>query len=248
MQKVISIVPAAPLRAESFHRSEMVSELLFGETAKVLEVDKNFIKIKTDLNHYEGWIQYSQITEIKDTEPLKILGYAYEEGNILFNNLPMRISIGTPVFDIKNIGKYTVDYSNIEYKKLIVFSEDEIKNIAFKFINTSYLWGGRSSFGIDCSGFAQLVYSFFGVYLPRDTYQQATIGETIDYLDQSKCGDLAYFDNEDGRIIHVGIILNKENIIHSSGKVRIDKIDAQGIVNVDNGERTHKLRIIKRVV
>ena len=126
------------------------------------------------------------------------------------------------------------------------FSDDSIQTIANKFINTPYLWGGRSVFGIDCSGFVQQVYRFFNKSLPRDAYEQATVGEVVGFLQEVQCGDLAFFDNEEGRIIHVGILFNSDTIIHSAGKVRVDKIDTMGIVNTDTGERTHKLRIIKR--
>jgi cell wall-associated NlpC family hydrolase len=121
-----------------------------------------------------------------------------------------------------------------------------LKATAMNFLNTAYLWGGVSVFGIDCSGFTQNVFRLFGIPLLRDAYLQATQGHVVDFLQQSKLGDLAFFDNEEGRITHVGILLNEQEIIHSSGKVRIDQIDNQGITNVDTGLRTHKLRIIKR--
>jgi cell wall-associated NlpC family hydrolase len=122
----------------------------------------------------------------------------------------------------------------------------QIKQIAFKFLNTSYLWGGKSVFGIDCSGYAQAVYKLLNVYLPRDAWQQAEAGTAVNFLQEAQCGDLAFFDNENGKIIHVGILLNDHEIIHSSGKVRIDKIDTQGILNLETKQRTHQLRIIKR--
>ena len=121
-----------------------------------------------------------------------------------------------------------------------------IKQVAFKFLNTSYLWGGKSVFGIDCSGFTQMTYKFLNVPLPRDAWQQAEKGTVINFLQEAHCGDLAFFDSEAGNIIHVGILLNEHEIIHSSGKVRIDKIDTQGILNLESKQRTHKLRIIKR--
>jgi cell wall-associated NlpC family hydrolase len=121
-----------------------------------------------------------------------------------------------------------------------------IKQIAFKYLNTSYLWGGKSVFGIDCSGYAQMTYKFLNKQIPRDAWQQAEKGEAVNFLQEAKCGDLAFFDNEDGRITHVGILLSDNEIIHSSGKVRIDKIDTQGILNLETRQRTHKLRIIKR--
>jgi cell wall-associated NlpC family hydrolase len=108
------------------------------------------------------------------------------------------------------------------------------------------LWGGRSVFGIDCSGFAQAVYEFLNIALLRDAKLQALHGEVVNFLQEARCGDLAFFDDETGEIIHVGILINEKEIIHASGKVRIDKIDNEGIVNTDTGERTHRLRIIKR--
>ena len=121
-----------------------------------------------------------------------------------------------------------------------------IRQVAYKFLNTSYLWGGKSVFGIDCSGFTQMTYKFLNKHLPRNAWQQAEQGEVVNFLQQAHCGDLAFFDNVEGRITHVGIILNQHEIIHSSGKVRIDKIDNQGIVNAESNQQSHKLRIIKR--
>ena len=107
------------------------------------------------------------------------------------------------------------------------------------------MWGGRSVFGIDCSGFVQQVYAYFNIQLPRDAYQQAGMGKDIGFLAETICGDLAYFDNKEGKITHVGIMLDAQTIIHASGRVRIDYIDQAGILNKETGERTHQLRIVK---
>ncbi len=107
--------------------------------------------------------------------------------------------------------------------------------------------GRKTVFGTDCSGFTQTVYKILGIPLLRDAYQQAAQGETVSLLQEVRPGDLAFFDNPEGRITHVGIMLDEQRIIHASGKVRIDPIDNQGIVNADTGERTHQLRLIKRV-
>jgi cell wall-associated NlpC family hydrolase len=140
---------------------------------------------------------------------------------------------------------------NINYRNAVTANTakpnaDAIKERAMPFLSTPYLWGGRSVFGIDCSGFTQMVFRFFNIPLLRDAYLQATQGDVVGFLQEARCGDLAFFDNAEGRITHVGILLNDQEIIHSSGNVRIDKIDNAGIINVETSVRTHKLRIIKR--
>jgi cell wall-associated NlpC family hydrolase len=143
--------------------------------------------------------------------------------------------------------KNLVKYSGKVWKPLVVkINSKIIKQVAYKFLNTAYLWGGRSVFGIDCSGFTQVVYKFLNVPLPRDAWQQAEKGELVPSLQDVVCGDLAFFKNEEGRITHVGIILSPQEIIHSSGKVRLDKLDKDGITNMETKQRTHQLSHIKR--
>ena len=127
-----------------------------------------------------------------------------------------------------------------------VKKEKLIEN-AFIYLNTPYLWGGRSPLGIDCSGLTQMVYRLQGINLPRDAYQQAEVGKTVATLEESEAGDLAFFENDDGKIVHTGILTENSYIIHASGKVRIDKIDQQGILNTETEEYTHKLRLIKSI-
>lgn len=126
------------------------------------------------------------------------------------------------------------------------FGITSIRSLAMQYLDVPYLWGGKSKWGIDCSGFCQQVFKHLGIKLPRDAYQQAETGEVVGFLLEAQTGDLAFFDNEEGKITHVGIMLGPNDIIHASGKVRIDKIDNQGIINSDTNQRTHKLRIIKR--
>lgn len=133
-----------------------------------------------------------------------------------------------------------------EETALLSFEAGNITKAALEYLDVPYLWGGKSRCGIDCSGFSQQVFKQFGIKLPRDSYQQAASGEVVGFLQEAQCGDLAFFDNEEGRITHVGIMLSNHGIIHASGKVRRDKIDHQGIINAETGERTHRLRIIKR--
>ncbi|MDQ6814562.1 MAG: C40 family peptidase, partial [Bacteroidota bacterium] len=159
------------------------------------------------------------------------------------------IPFGSVLPESDFIGKYKVEYDGLILKA----SENSmntglLNKIAVTFINTSYLWGGRSVFGIDCSGFSQLVFKCLNIPLLRDASQQATQGDEVGFLQEAKPGDLVFFDNNAGKITHVGILLNADTIIHASGKVRIDTIDNLGIINTDTKKRTHKLRLIKRIV
>lgn len=250
---VACIVPVSPMRKDASHRSEMVSQLLFGEAAKVLEETKDFIKIRCCYDDYEGWCQRSQLV-FDETA-------AFRQGNqlicpdwintVVLNGTPVHVSAGTPLTwfhnGVADIGGYALRYSGAVWDaSTAVFDEASIKKIAFTFLNTAYLWGGRSVFGLDCSGLVQQVFRFFGKPLPRDAWQQAERGELVGFLQEATCGDLAFFDNEEGRITHTGIMLDTGTIIHASGKVRIDPIDNAGIIHSDTGERTHRLRVIKR--
>ncbi|MDP1810857.1 MAG: C40 family peptidase [Sediminibacterium sp.] len=253
MAFVICIVPFAPLRKEDNHRSEMISQVLFGETAELLEEGKSFSRIRCLYDGYEGWCQTGQLTGIEDSvaENSPEALTAEWDTVILLNNHPMHLPLGSSLGILQRgkamLGKYRISYNGeMLHPAVALFSADAITSLAMQFLNTPYVWGGRSVMGIDCSGFVQQLFRFFNRRLPRDAYQQAESGELVGFLQEVRCGDLAYFDNEEGKIIHVGLLLNSDTIIHASGKVRIDKIDNMGIVNSDTGERTHRLRIIKR--
>ncbi len=254
MPFLVCVVPVAPIRAEAAHRSEQTSQLLFGEICELLEHTKDFLRIRSVYDDYEGWCQPTQLTEIFGGEldqQIHLLAADWVN-TITVNNQKMNIPFGSSLTLLQNgkgnFGKYEISYSGsiINLKESII-DETNIKNYAYKFLNTPYLWGGRSVFGVDCSGFCQVVFKCTGVHLLRDAYQQATQGEAVGFLQEVRCGDLAFFDNEEGKITHVGILLDSNTIIHSSGKVRIDAIDNLGIINTELGKRTHNLRIIKRV-
>jgi cell wall-associated NlpC family hydrolase len=242
----ICIVPVSPMRAQPSHKSEMVSQLLFGEPCEIVEqAADQWIKIRCRYDGYEGWCQAGQVIEAQEekyhTNP-KVLASEWVN-RLQYNGQPMMVPLGSCLFMEESALSYTGKTWNIEHAEKNAASMSQLAN---EFLNTPYLWGGKSVFGADCSGFTQTVFKFFGIPLLRDAWQQAMQGEIISLLEETRCGDLAFFDNAEGKITHVGILLNPFEIIHASGKVRIDKIDKMGIVNIENLQRTHQLKIIKR--
>ncbi len=253
MDFVYCKVPVAPLRLDAAHRSEMVSQLLFGETAEILASNGLFTQVRCLYDGYEGWCQSNQLglVEAADVEREVPLLNGEWDMQIQYQQQPMHIPLGSSlglwVGGGRGVSIANVTIPGVPWNPAkMTLTANSIRQKAFQYLNTPYLWGGRSVYGIDCSGFAQQVYRFFHISLPRDAWQQAGKGEVVGFLQEAVCGDLAFFDNEEGRITHVGILLGPDSLIHASGQVRVDKIDTQGILNSDTGERTHRLRIIKR--
>ena len=249
----LSIVP---LRLEASDTSEMVSQLLFGEHFEVIEQHAKWSKIKLQYDSYEGYVDNKQYVEISEDMFLKLSnGHKTLSGEILDffsdskNNLTtIPIGCHLPFYDKEHfvIGSHSYSYDGITYSGKL--PKEEIINKAFLFLNTPYLWGGRTPFGIDCSGFTQMVYKLCGYHLQRDAKDQATQGEVLSFIEESEPGDLAFFDNDEGIITHVGIIMKDYYIIHAHGKVRIDLLDHSGIYNLDTKKHTHKLRVIKKII
>ena len=249
----ISTLSIIPCRAEGNDRSEMVTQLLFGEVYEVLEETEKWIKIKTALDGYECWICRKQFTEIsgKEFEAYKLNQFplcADLIGRITNSKgESSTITIGTTLpFYRKDIFK--IQNEKYTFKGAVVSkNEADVVKYSLLYLNAPYLWGGRSLFGIECSGLSQIVYSLCGYRIPRDAYQQAEEGINVEFVELTEPGDLAFFDNEEGKITHVGIVTEPGKIIHASGKVRIDSLDQQGIFNKELGKYTHKLRVIKRI-
>ena len=227
-----------PLRKEASHTSEMVSQLLYNELYEVLDAKPGWYLIKTHEDQYEGWIQGIQHHGISEQ--------AYTE-----YQAKTRYIVDRPVLDYKerHLSFGTVLFEPVTGTMTIPdrFVPAMMIELAQKLMGTPYLWGGRSIFGIDCSGFVQLCARAAGKFLPRDASQQVQEGELVYFLPEIQPGDLAFFGNEDGKIVHVGMMLDNERILHASGKVRIDYLDQTGIFNKEKNEHTHRLQVIKRM-
>lgn len=243
-----------PLRIEPNDRSEIVSQVLFGEHFMVLENLKQWIKIKLQFDDYTGWIDEKQFQYISENEynQLSSEGFVLNADLVQYittaDNLLLPITLGSSLSFLNdpeiNKNKFIFEGLKVSGKK----PKSELIKTAFLYLNAPYLWGGKTPFGIDCSGFTQMVYKLNGYKLLRDASQQASQGEALSFIEESEPGDLAFFDNELGNIIHVGIIMNDNYIIHASGKVRIDRLDHLGIYNPETNRHTHKLRVIKKII
>ncbi|MGV4413800.1 C40 family peptidase [Chryseobacterium sp. T1] len=235
MEQVICNVSIAPVRAENSDRSEMVTQMLYGESADILEVNNNFTKIKMHYDGYEGWLDTKQITVISADFLKQRKQHLVTETfqSAMTDAGKMLLSLGSEV----TFETISTKRSNDVRESIVICAKE--------FLNTPYLWGGKSFFGLDCSGFTQMIYKIHNIKILRDASQQAEAGAPLTFLEEAQPGDLAFFDNAEGKIIHVGIMLDHQKIIHAHGKVRIDSLDSTGIFNKEQNKHTHKLRFIK---
>ena len=243
------------IRKDPSDQSEMVSQLLFGETFQVLQEDGLWLKIHMDYDFYEGWVLKKQIKKLKKeiyTNLSKSEQHFCDEMVTFITDKdqhPQILTLGAGLPEFNN-GNFTLAGLDFSFDGDVISGKQKKGNLvhtAYKFLNTPFLWGGRTPFGVDCSGFTQMVYKINGYQLFRDAHQQASQGEVLSFIEECEPGDLAFFDNEDGEIIHTGIVLDNNYIIHCNGKVRIDRIDSSGIYNVDTNRHTHKLRVMKQL-
>jgi hypothetical protein len=246
-----------PMRADSSHKSEMVSQLLFGEFFELLETREDWCRVKHSFDNYEGWILKKQCSPLNIMEYHHLASghnfYSYDLVQLLlFENTLFSIVLGSllPWFNSKQckIGTKNYTFEGNARMPLPIEGSDSIIENAYMYLNAPYLWGGRSPFGIDCSGFTQMSYKLSGYKLKRDAAQQAEQGRIVNLLEETVPGDLAFFDNDEGKIVHTGILLNNNRIIHASGRVRIDNIDHHGIYNAEEKKYSHNLRLIKRII
>lgn len=252
MSKYICENVFVPLRSAPSHKSEMLSQVLFGEKYEMTDQSGHWIKIKTLFDNYSGWIDLNHLQHSDDTDSKglvlrrSLLCYRYDNTKLV---LEPGCEIHNPDFDRKifRIG-------NNVYKTIDVFSQsflsssDTLTDTAMKMINSPYIWGGRIPSGIDCSGLTQLVYKINGKAIPRDSREQAEAGENIGFIEETRPGDLVFFENDNALICHVGMIISNGLIIHASGRVRIDTIDHNGIYKHEIRGYSHKLRSIRRII
>lgn len=242
-----------PLRSGPSHKSEMLSQVLFGEKYEILDQAGHWIKIATLFDSYNGWIdmdhlQHSVYNEEATGHVLNRSLTCYKNDNTKMT-LEAGCEIYSPDFEKKTFsaGKSHFKAGN-DFDSHFIQTSDFLTDIAMKFLNSPYIWGGRIPSGIDCSGLTQLSYKIFGRAIPRDSWKQAETGMPIDFIDETKPGDLVFFDDDRGKISHVGMILSRGLVIHASGRVRIDPIDHQGIFKHETKKYSHHLRTIKRIL
>ena len=238
MRYGICKLSVVPMRKEASHESELVSELLFNDIYEVIDENDEWVKIRCMYDLYEGWVRKLQHFEIDDkeyNEYLKKDKYIITSPISYYNNKVL--SFGSKIFEER-------ENSILLRKK---FDSRIMIESAIKLLDTPYRWGGKSVMGIDCSAFVQLCAKAAGYKLPRDASQQVNHGVTVSFLSEARSGDIAFFENENRRITHVGILLSNDKIIHASGKVRIDTLDQNGIFNKETNRHTHVLSVIKRL-
>ena len=259
MKYAICNMSIVPMRDKPADTSEMTNQLLFGEMMEVEGVHKGWAKVRLIFDDYPGWVDEKQILRISEETFTKFNEFpsnlTLDLVGILKNvteDFLFPIVMGSSLPYVVNTNFYIED-TKYQYEGEITensrkISVEELINNAYMYLFTPYLWGGKSPFGIDCSGFTQMALKLTGVSVKRDAAQQAEHGETIDFLTEAGVGDIAFFENEEGKIVHTGILLEKNRIIHASGQVRVDSVDHEGIFNNELQKYTHKLRLIKRMI
>lgn len=255
MEYAVVAFPAAPVRLKPNHSKEMVNQLLFGETVKVLkERGDLWVKIRSLHDNYEGWMTTSLLVPVEEERANMMSMYATSEllssltaGDKVFN-VPAGSSL--PLFDGEKgmIGdleySFPGPYCKTDEQKP---GPELLRQLAMPWLNAPYLWGGRTPLGVDCSGFVQVIYKLMGIDLPRDAWQQAQEGKAVKKFSEAQAGDLVFFDRGE-EIVHVGILIGNDQMIHASGKVKIDTINKKGLTDPVTGKRTLRLEAIRRIL
>lgn len=249
MSSKICSMSMVPLRKEPNHRSEMISQIVFGESAKELEATPEWIKIKMNFDNYEGWVEKGSL----DDHTGKLHGIIHIVNNTFlpaqYNGSKILLPAGS---ELEMGSESNTFYLAQKEVKLLdqtkTFKKDQsMKQTAELFLHAPYLWGGRTAMGIDCSGLIQIVFKIHGIQLARDASDQVLPGKKVPAICDAQIGDLMFFHDEQGKVIHVGFYIGEGSILHASKKVRIDAIDDKGIFNRELSMYTHYLHSIKRI-
>jgi len=249
MQYGLCYLSVVALRSEASDTSELISQVLYGDYFKVLEHRKSWSRIRLGFDKYEGWIDNKQFLFIDELEYKDLHKSDPLMSTDLVDFITNQKQQLHPILLGSTLNGLSYLKHAFEGKKSVGTKEkSKLIDTAVLYLNTPYLWGGKTPFGIDCSGLVQMVYKLNGFKILRDASQQATQGDALSFIEESEPGDLAFFDNNEGEIIHVGMIMEDHHIIHAHGKVRIDLLDQSGIYNVDTKTHSHKLRVIKKII
>jgi hypothetical protein len=247
----ICIVPAAPVRKKASHKVEMVNQLLFGEAMQIVLRKRNWYKIQSLQDNYEGWIRNNLLMHAEESALDNSFVAVDVINTISIGEANMNVPMGSTLHRLKNgegkIGAMKYTFKGFSFNRTdIKPGADITRQLSFQWLNAPYLWGGRTPLGVDCSGFVQVVFKMIGIDLLRDANQQIGQGMKIKKLEEAVCGDLAFFKNKKDKITHVGILLSPTQIIHASGKVRIDEINEKGIIHSETKKQTHSLAGLRR--
>jgi len=234
----------------------MVTQLLFGEPYHVDDRQGEWILIRVGSDDYPGWMDAGQHAAVSESEfdfLLNSQGVVTQHHSMIKDmttGLDFEVYPGSTIPDTNfKIGNRTYAFEGKVLKKSEALHPREIiLRIAESYLNSPYLWGGRTPCGIDCSGLVQVLFKIAGIHIPRDASMQAKLGEDIHFISDAMPGDLLFFDNNEGDIVHTGILFKPDLILHASGRVKIDKADHHGIFSLTTGKYTHKLRMIKKVL
>lgn len=244
-----------PLRAEPSEKSEMVSELLFGETFSITLSEHHWLYICGDMDKYAGWVPLDRIKAVPETYSslqaalAQIVTVPFVEC-IMPDGTSACLPGGSilPEIPYNQSFKFAGETYHLQWPASGTNLQDTV-SLAMQYSGTSYLWGGKSHSGIDCSGFVQVIFRMAGKRVSRDAWQQAQSGKELAF-EEIEPGDLVFFGNDNLQITHVGIVCNSNTVIHASGKagkVRVDRLDKNGIFNERENQYTHRLFSARRI-